>query len=573
MLKADDMKCYLVTGAAGFIGYQVVDYILKHHHQVKVVCVDRTDYCFKEPEFDNPNFVLEKAEITNPEEMLRILKSHKCDAVLHLATQTHTDNSFGNSFTFTASNVFDTHVLLETCRVLHPQVKRFVHISTDEVLAGRVKQLEQELRDARAGPVAAAAEAFLHPRPVPLDEPAEKRLPPPAPAVTAATVREAEDEPTMHESALDGEAAEEEYNVMAGEGEAKVEELERAMRDLATESKAQAERLAELERDLDIARRFGETKVRQLGRVEAERDSLMALVTTSPEDDDQVGKIASTLVQNQQELSKVVAERDSLAAVLSAEDELAKDRDRLQSQLARAGVLAHRAVGGGRLAEMDKLALRVEELEGVNRLLKEKLAESPDIKAVVVVGTDGRAVVTQEAFAEVVAQRDQLAEIMRTEPGPSPAASVTRRSAAAQLFEKLQMSPVVKSREEVLAGRVQQLEKVSAELVDAKNRLTERLMEVTNDSNVKELFMRKQAQKMQELNDKVHDMEATSEQTASTKIIMARRLESLNQENKALKLTIDDLQDQVAVSKDVSKFLNSELEESKKPMEGEAEPA
>jgi dTDP-glucose 4,6-dehydratase len=130
---ADKMDCYLVTGGAGFIGYHVVAYILENHPQVKVVCVDRIDYCSKQPEFDSPNFVFEKAEITNPEDMLRILKTHKCDAVLHLAAQTHVDNSFGNSFTFTSSNVFGTHVLLETCRVLHPQVKRFVHISTDEV--------------------------------------------------------------------------------------------------------------------------------------------------------------------------------------------------------------------------------------------------------------------------------------------------------------------------------------------------------------------------------------------------------------------------------------------------------
>ena len=47
-------------------------------------------------------------------------------------TQTHVDNSFGNSFEFTKNNVFGTHVLLETARVART-IKRFIHVSTDEV--------------------------------------------------------------------------------------------------------------------------------------------------------------------------------------------------------------------------------------------------------------------------------------------------------------------------------------------------------------------------------------------------------------------------------------------------------
>ena len=42
-----------------------------------------------------------------------------------------TDNSFGNSVTFTETNVLGTHMLLEASRV--NKVKLFVHVSTDEV--------------------------------------------------------------------------------------------------------------------------------------------------------------------------------------------------------------------------------------------------------------------------------------------------------------------------------------------------------------------------------------------------------------------------------------------------------
>lgn len=61
-----------------------------------------------------------------------ILLQDAIDTVVHFAAETHVDNSFGNSFTFTETNVMGTHVLLEACR-LSPMVKRFVHVSTDEV--------------------------------------------------------------------------------------------------------------------------------------------------------------------------------------------------------------------------------------------------------------------------------------------------------------------------------------------------------------------------------------------------------------------------------------------------------
>ena len=46
--------------------------------------------------------------------------------------QTHVDNSFGNSFSFTQNNVYGTHNLLESAR-LYGSIKRFIHVSTDEV--------------------------------------------------------------------------------------------------------------------------------------------------------------------------------------------------------------------------------------------------------------------------------------------------------------------------------------------------------------------------------------------------------------------------------------------------------
>jgi UDP-glucose 4,6-dehydratase len=62
---------------------------------------------------------------------------------MHFAAQTHVDNSFGNSFQFTQNNIMGTHVLLESAKLA--KVKRFIHVSTDEVYGEQ--QLDQKAMD------------------------------------------------------------------------------------------------------------------------------------------------------------------------------------------------------------------------------------------------------------------------------------------------------------------------------------------------------------------------------------------------------------------------------------------
>ena len=70
-----------------------------------------------------------------------IFKSTTIDVVLHFAAQSHVDNSFGNSFAFTTNNIEGTHALLEAVRCAGT-VKRFVHVSTDEVYGESSFELE-----------------------------------------------------------------------------------------------------------------------------------------------------------------------------------------------------------------------------------------------------------------------------------------------------------------------------------------------------------------------------------------------------------------------------------------------
>ena len=75
--------------------------------------------------------------------MTYVMREEQIDTVMHFAAQTHVDNSFGNSFEFTENNIRGTHVLLETVKSLGDQIKRFLHVSTDEVYGESSYELDK----------------------------------------------------------------------------------------------------------------------------------------------------------------------------------------------------------------------------------------------------------------------------------------------------------------------------------------------------------------------------------------------------------------------------------------------
>ncbi|EPS62084.1 hypothetical protein M569_12709, partial [Genlisea aurea] len=84
------------------------------------------------PSKASPNFKFVKGDIGSADLVNYLLITENIDTIMHFAAQTHVDNSFGNSFEFTKNNIYGTHVLLEACKVTG-QIRRFIHVSTDEV--------------------------------------------------------------------------------------------------------------------------------------------------------------------------------------------------------------------------------------------------------------------------------------------------------------------------------------------------------------------------------------------------------------------------------------------------------
>jgi len=133
---AYEPKNILLTGGAGFIASHVAILLCKKYPQYNIIVYDRLDYCScleNLSELDPlPNYKFIKGDIATADLVSYVLREEKIDTILHFAAQTHVDNSFGNSFAFTHSNIYGTHVLLESAKVCKT-IRRFVHVSTDEV--------------------------------------------------------------------------------------------------------------------------------------------------------------------------------------------------------------------------------------------------------------------------------------------------------------------------------------------------------------------------------------------------------------------------------------------------------
>jgi len=129
-------RSVLLTGAAGFIGAHLANRLVEQLPHTKVVGLDRLDYCSSRKSLrfalSKPNFKLVVGCVTQRDLVNFLMCNEQVDTVLHLAAQTHVDTSFGSSFSYTQSNVYGTHVMLECARACGT-VRRFLHVSTDEV--------------------------------------------------------------------------------------------------------------------------------------------------------------------------------------------------------------------------------------------------------------------------------------------------------------------------------------------------------------------------------------------------------------------------------------------------------
>lgn len=131
------MKNIMITGGAGFIGSNFVEFMVNKYENYKFVVVDKLTYAGN---MDNlkkvqDKIVFVKEDICDLDAMINTLEENKIDAIVHFAAESHVDNSIKEPFVFTKTNVLGTHTLLEAAKRVWGEgsQNKFVHISTDEV--------------------------------------------------------------------------------------------------------------------------------------------------------------------------------------------------------------------------------------------------------------------------------------------------------------------------------------------------------------------------------------------------------------------------------------------------------
>jgi dTDP-glucose 4,6-dehydratase len=133
-------KSILITGGAGFIGSHVVRRMVTNYPDTQIFNLDALTYASNLAllndckDQSNYNFVHE--DINNFDRLKSLFKQYNFDAVIHLAAESHVDNSIKNPFAFAQTNIQGTLNLLEAARQHwgnNAKQQRFYHISTDEV--------------------------------------------------------------------------------------------------------------------------------------------------------------------------------------------------------------------------------------------------------------------------------------------------------------------------------------------------------------------------------------------------------------------------------------------------------
>ena len=139
------MKKVVVTGGAGFIGSNLVKYLLKKKYFE--INVDKLSYSANPYNLKglnkNKNYVFFKIDLNNKKKIIKILNKYKPEGIFNLAAETHVDRSIDSPKNFIDSNILGTYNLLESILAYRKKIK-LVHVSTDEVYGDLIKGRSDE---------------------------------------------------------------------------------------------------------------------------------------------------------------------------------------------------------------------------------------------------------------------------------------------------------------------------------------------------------------------------------------------------------------------------------------------
>ena len=117
----------IVTGGLGFIGSNFVNLLNERLPKIEVVILDKMTYAADPNSIIKNNKLIKKDICDVTPEDLGVY-----DYIVHFAAESHVDNSISDGRPFMNTNIIGTFNLVE-CAKQNKSLKKFIHISTDEV--------------------------------------------------------------------------------------------------------------------------------------------------------------------------------------------------------------------------------------------------------------------------------------------------------------------------------------------------------------------------------------------------------------------------------------------------------
>ena len=127
------MHKIVITGGCGFIGSHLCEYIFKIFKKSQIVIIDKITYAANKKNISkiikSKRVKLIKDDICNFKNLIKYIKN--ANLVIHVAAESHVDNSYNLNDNFIMTNVLGTKNVIEACKI--NKVKKIIHVSTDEI--------------------------------------------------------------------------------------------------------------------------------------------------------------------------------------------------------------------------------------------------------------------------------------------------------------------------------------------------------------------------------------------------------------------------------------------------------
>ena len=150
----------LVTGGAGFIGSNYVEFALDAHPDWRITTLDKLTYAGRRENLaavdDHPRHRFVQGDIADAAVAAPLVRA--AEIVVHFAAETHVDRSVEAAGAFIQTDVHGTFVLLDASRAAS-NLRCFLQISTDEVYGSVTEGLSRETDELRPRNPYAASKA------------------------------------------------------------------------------------------------------------------------------------------------------------------------------------------------------------------------------------------------------------------------------------------------------------------------------------------------------------------------------------------------------------------------------